>query len=131
MSYNISTWKTKRLEGFVIPLDALHNISEDLKRRGWQPSPPEIAYQESGPTLVKVRLAEGYLVGVSLVHNRVLVTQISVCGEGSGTFMAQVFIPALAQSAGLLEAVLIWEGGDSIERLTVADGEVREETVEL
>ena len=133
MSYNISTWKTKRLENLVIPLDALYNISEDLKRRGWMPEPPCFTFRKNDTTLVKIHgLGEGYLSGeIAHLRNMFWVTEITVYGEGSGTFFSEIFIPALTKSMGMLEAVLIWEGGDTISRLVVEDGQIIESDVEL
>jgi hypothetical protein len=37
----------------------------------------------------------------------------------------------LGQSEGTLVAVQVWEGGDTITRLTVVNGDVKEEKVEI
>ena len=54
-----------------------------------------------------------------------------MCGEGSGTFKHLILDEALKESTGELEAVLVWEGGDSITRFIVKDGEVSESNIEL
>ena len=58
-------------------------------------------------------------------------TGFDMSGEGSGTFYNWILKPALKQSEGILEAVLIWEGGDSIQWLTVKAGKVTERDIEL
>ena len=40
-------------------------------------------------------------------------------------------MPTLEHSTGRLVAIQVWEGGDSITRLTVQDGVVKEEQIEL
>ena len=134
MSYNISTWKTKRLENLVIPMGALYDISEDLKQRGWMREPPRFTCWKDAPTVVRVNgLGEGYVSGEpSLLNSDMLmVSEITVYGEGSGTAFFDILKPALTKSTGVLEAVLIWEGGDSISRLLVEDGIVTESDIEL
>jgi hypothetical protein len=42
-----------------------------------------------------------------------------------------VIKPALEKSKGRLVAARIWEGGDSVDRLVVVDGDVNEEDVDL
>jgi len=49
---------------------------------------------------------------------------IECTGEGSGSFMDYILEPALKQSKGVLRASCVWEGGDSINKLLVEDGEV-------
>ncbi len=62
---------------------------------------------------------------------RLLGLSSEVQGEASGSYMHYVVNEALKHSTGELEAVLIWEGGDSITRLTVKDGDVNETDIEL
>lgn len=59
------------------------------------------------------------------------VTELEMYGEGSGVFKGWILDEALKQSKGELEAVLVWEGGDSITRLKVKDGVIEETDVEL
>jgi hypothetical protein len=60
-----------------------------------------------------------------------IVDSIIASGEGSGTALSWIIEPALADSTGKLVAVRVWEGGDSIDRLTVVDGVVTTEQIEL
>jgi len=55
---------------------------------------------------------------------RLDVDEIYFQGEKSGTFYQEIIKPMLKLSAGKLEAILIWEGGDSIIRLSVEDGKI-------
>jgi len=117
MSYNISSWKTKRLEQLVIPLKSLSENAE-LTIKGEE-------------TIITVPLSEGRGVVGILADKNLLVREINLYGEFSGSDYRYVLLPALRESMGFLEAVLIWERSDSITRLTVKDGEVVEENVEL
>jgi len=126
MSYNIDTWKTKKIDNLTMPLSALYEISEDLGRRGWRPDRPQIMEDGSvvislGESEIKGRLANGILS----------VSEIDISGEGSGIYLEGILKPALKRSKGKLTAVLVWEGGDSVNRMTVEDGEVTEEEIDL
>lgn len=59
------------------------------------------------------------------------VTRMKMSGEGSGIFKHEVLDNALKQSAGELEAVLIWEGGDTISNFHVKNGIIEETDIEL
>lgn len=123
MSYNIDQWKTKKLENLRLPLSALF-IHE---RRDWH---PKVTLLPGTNNLVIEGGCGQELLGT--VKDEILtITGFNMTGEGSGTFYAWVLEPALKQSKGKLEAVLIWESGDSISRLTVEDGNVNNEPVEL
>ncbi len=124
MSYNIDTWKTKKLENLVIPLKAFY----EHERTDWHPSQPKITNADGDVELecgceqtIKGKLKDGMLT----------VTEFEMYGEGSGTFKSWILDEALKQSKGELEAVLVWEGGDSITRLKVKDGVLEEGNVEL
>ncbi len=59
------------------------------------------------------------------------IDSIDCSGEGSGAVMHHNIEPALKDSRGTLIAVCIWEGGDSINKLTVKDGHVKWEAIYL
>ena len=98
------------------------------------PEPPQFTYWKDAPTVVKVTgLGEGQIIGKPshLDDNMLVVSEITIYGEGSGTCFFEILKPALAKSMGYLEAVLIWEGGDSISQLLVEHGMVTESDIEL
>lgn len=117
MSYNIDTWRTKRLEDLRIPLLVLTNDSElSVLLRG-------DGVDVSGPS-------ERFEIRGVIEGGQVVVEKIVSSGVGSG--WAQDCVKGLlSHSTGQLEAVLVWEGGDSITRLIVDDGKVSEEKIEL
>ena len=125
MSYNIYTWKTKKLENLVIPLKAFF----EHKRSDWHPKQPEIVNAETME--IEIECGCGQLIKGNLKEGAIHVTGFDMSGEGSGIFKSWILDEALKQSTGELEAVLIWEGGDSISRLSVKDGIIEESDVEL
>jgi len=129
MSYNISTWTTKKLENFTIPLMVLYDKSI---REDWRPDDPTLKLEGDEIGIVIDCGEDSYIEGIyDAVAKTIKVSDIRVHYEGSGTFFYDVLLPALEKSSGRLEAVLVWERGDSISRLKVLDGVVTREQVEL
>lgn len=124
MGYNIDTWKTKKLENLTIPLKAFY----EHPRKDWHPSQPQIKNIETME--VKLHCGEQSITGI-LKDNNIHVTKIKITGEGSGTFKGWILDNALKQSKGELEAVLVWESGDSIETFKVKDGVIESTPLEL
>lgn len=125
MSYNVTQWKTKKLDNLVIPLAAFYKH----ERKDWHPGGPVLC--DIHTKEVKMGCGCGQEIKGVLTGEELLVTELEMSGEGSGTFLDWILEPALKESRGQLEAVLVWEGGDSITRLTVDDGVVTQSKVEL
>ena len=45
-------------------------------------------------------------------------------GDGSGHLYSSALLPLFAAFKGTLEAVVVWEGGDSIKRISIHDGRI-------
>jgi hypothetical protein len=125
MSYNIDNWKTKKLDNLVIPLKALYKH----KRKDLHPEQPVITNEETNEVTIECG-CEQEIKG-TITEGLLTVTEFDMTGEGSGTFYEYILKPALEESTGVLEAVLIWEGGDTIQRLVVKNGEILETNIEL
>lgn len=121
MSYNIDTWKLKKLEGLKIPVKSFFTN----KRTDWH---PEKEYDEDG--ILTLTLMESHVTG-KVADGILEVTDIHIHGEGSGTSMSWILEPALGDSKGELIASCVWEGGDSINQLTVKDGNIEWKDVEI
>jgi hypothetical protein len=132
MSYNITTWKTKKIESLVIPIDSFYKYKDS----SWHPDEPWRGCQPSEDQIRIEGGAEGFELSGTYLEPAdgkvaVAVRDIHLSGECSGTFYHNVLVPALEDSTGYLQSVLIWEGGDSITRLVVIDGKVARMEVEL
>lgn len=122
MSYDVDAWKTKELVDLVIPVASLFTST----RGDWHPN-----REDSGDGTTTFRVVDGsYVTGV-IDGDLLRVSAIQARGEGSGTALRWIIEPALADSRGKLVATRVWEGGDSIDRLTVIDGVVTSEEIEL
>lgn len=123
MSYNISSWKTNKLENLIIPLKSLY-IHE---REDWHPEKPKIENMETGE--VSIECASGQKIEAILKDGNLHITKFEFYDECSGPLMDYIIKPALLQSTGELNATLIWEGGNDITSLSVINGELKEENI--
>ena len=118
MSYNIDTWNTKKIEGLKIPISEIHKlpyVEVELF--------PENKVSISGPS-------EGFEIEGILEKDIISVSEITMDGTGSGNTWENL-VSCLEKSTGELIATQIWEGGDSITRLTVKNGIVAQENIEI
>ena len=122
MSYNVDSWKTKELVDLQIPVAALFHDD----RKDWHPTRKELADGTSAFYFMDQCVIVGNVDG-DLLH----VSSIKAVGEGSGCALHYIVEPALELSCGKLVAVRVWEGGDSIDRLTVINGNLTSEEIEL
>lgn len=117
MSYNITSCKVKKMDNLRFPVSSL----TEHERSDWH---PEI----SGDL---IELSESSISGDTSDDGWFYVDDFDVSGECSGDFMYYVLENALKKSKGYLNAILIWEGGDSITNLIVDNGKFSNEEYEL
>ena len=122
MSYNISFWITKKLEDLRIPLKVFFPEPDKM----WW---PEKEWTDDG-TLI-LRFMDAAEICGDEIDGIVHVKEIEFYGDGSGTSMWEILEPALKESQGRMVASLVWEGGDTINRLIVNDGDVKWEDIEI
>jgi hypothetical protein len=123
MPYNISNWKVKRLSNLKVPLPSFYKHP----RTEWHP------YEEYDRKTGKLLLHKmGTEITGTIDNDDVLsVESIECYGEGSGTVMEFIIEPALKDSTGKLDVVMVWEGGDSIQRMVCSNGKIKWEEIEL
>lgn len=122
MSYNVDTWKTKELVDLVIPVASLFKHA----RTDWHPR-----REDNDDGTVTFSVMEGCNISGTIEGDDLRVVSIEAYGEGSGVALGLIIAPALADSRGKLVASRIWERGDSIDQLTVIDGVVSSQQIEL
>lgn len=129
MSYNISTWTTKKIANLKIPAQYLLipgvTVSvQDISREVGYAVGRNVRINASG-------LCEGFEIQGDLGEDYIVtVSSISHFGEGSGNTI-DIFCEILSHSTGELTAILVWERGDSISRLIADDGVVVNPEIEL
>lgn len=121
MSYNIDTWNLKKLNNLSIPLESFFKC-----RPNWY---PDKEYDENG--ILTLTSLESEITGKVDENGNLQVKTIDISGEGSGTTMFDIIEPALKDSTGEMIATCVWEGGDSINRITVKDGKVTWQEIEI
>lgn len=117
MSYDITTWKTKEIRALAIPLASIEAL-------------PYVNIKMDGNHVEVLATAEGFELKGKLLFGLVHVDLIEFWGEGSGHEW-EAFKEMLSTSTGTLIASQVWEGGDSITRLIVKNGEVQEALVDI
>ena len=122
MSYNIDTWKTKELTNFRIPMSALHYKEDYIDRPTLDPTTSLLTFTGR---------AECFELRGTWDGDWLAVEYVTSYGEGSGSLHEYLKDHVFPHSTGTLIAVLVWARGDTIERLTVRDGEIEEEEIEL
>lgn len=129
MSYNIDTWKTKECTDLKILRTALYDLNADLTRGRWNLKPPVVNIDDGSFVINSEPL---HMSGFMKPNDPYFyVSEINLSNEGSGTFYHNILLPALKQSTGRLIATLVWEGGDSITKITAINGVILEEKIEL
>lgn len=138
MSYNISSWKMTHFH-LALPLDfdfqqwltTQPNRDKDGENVGkrW-------CLEEESRMLVTLPAFTWELPfigdnGLSGTVERDLlnVTGIHCRGEFSGPLYSDILLPLFKEFKGTLDAMVIWEGGDTVERVSIQDGNVSTETI--
>lgn len=117
MSYNISTITIVTLDAYITIAD-LKEVAAELK--GW----PECNFIDEH----LIALEKGK---IKPIEDRVLLTSFDWCSEGSGRAYHQQMRDIAKKIHGRVEAVLIWEGGDTVSGLRIVDGVMTEPIVTM
>ena len=117
MSYNIDNIDVVALNA-SITLEDLETISKTLK--GWPES-----------NFVDEHLEEVKSGALQAVDGRVVLDSFSWSGEGSGRAYHDHMRNIAAKICGTIEAVLFWEGGDSVTGLRITGGVMTEPKVSI
>jgi hypothetical protein len=118
MSFNIDTWKTKRIEDLTIPMSAIREL-------------PYVRIEMVDENQVLITgPSEGFEIHGTLSKKDVHVASIASYGESSGNSFDEL-LDMLKTSTGTLVATQVWEGGELITRLTVKNGVVTKKKVEI
>lgn len=120
MSINITKFKVKELENFIIPVHALY-LPEGKNFH------PDRINNDDGS--VTYDMGESHIKG-HLIEDFLMVEDVEIIGEGSGSTLHYLLIPAFKYSTGRFVALCIWEEG-TVEYLIVDKGEVGQNEVEL
>lgn len=139
MSYNITNMKVSKVS-LRLPLD--FNFMEWI---AGLPERDERGYENIGqrwvledPTTISSNLAnrtwklslfgdDDKVIKGIIEDNAYVATALEYwSSDGSGILYNDILIPLFKEFRGTLEAVVVWEKGDSIKRLNVHDGIVEE-----
>lgn len=134
MPYNISTCKVKELNNFILDVGLIRaehsmcfgdDAGLEIYQGVWD------GRYRIPSDLVTICFFDGPELRGVCTGDKLMVVELDLYGEWSGTFYEEILKPVFEKSVGRLEAVLIWEGGDQIQRVKVVDGVLTEEEVDL
>jgi len=127
VSYNISAWHTKELEDFRINVADLKTAVNSLKYD------LEMTLEDE---VVRFKLPDEHGEIVGTLHDTGEIstpdqTWLHVTEFEMGSIYSQAVFNAFKEhvfpkTSGLLKALVVWEGGDSIYDLIINDGKVTE-----
>ena len=115
MSYNIDVFKVRKVENFSF---SVTNFLELLKE---QECHFEQINNEDGS--ITFELSSSTLQG-TIEDDKFFVSTLHCCGSESGYEMEYILEPIFHESTGELIASCAWNGGDTINRVYVKNGEV-------
>lgn len=124
MSYNITRWITKVLDNLVIPLDSFFENPDYT----WNPQNKDLLDPSDW---ICFEIGEDCHISGEIRGGYLYVDDIHASEAFSGHIAHDCLDPLLKNSTGTLVAIRIWEGGDSIDRLTVQNGVLEYEPIEL
>jgi hypothetical protein len=129
MSYNIDTFKLKSLSlTFPRDFDIGEFIVKKVGNESWR---DDILVEADLKTWSFREDEEGLVMRGEVDGENFVVTELECDGEFSGTLYRNCLLPMLRKFKGDIEAVCIWEGGGSIQRLISRKGEITETDIEL
>jgi hypothetical protein len=129
MSHIITSWKTKSIKDFKIPLVALCRMTGVIMSFPCDGlNVVHISYCGSG--LKAETSCEFRIAGVLLENGDVLVDVITNSGYFSESIQPRL-LQAFQQSTGELVAVQLWDMGESATRVTVRNGNVSVEDIDI
>ena len=124
MGYDVTSFQLKHLKNLIIPIKEFYTSP----REHYHPVRTDNGVDG---TVTFWFTDAGYIRG-KIKGEFLYVDDIDdITDEFSDGAIHYVIRPALAHSAGEFEAILVWEGGDKIERLSSINGEVKSEFIEL
>lgn len=125
MSYNITSWKTLEIKNLIITLSSIQQINDSL-REDWRLDFKTDLVWKDWLSFELQGGSEGFEMSGCLdvidTETFLNITSITNIGEGSGTWYRDFLEPLLSTSSGLLKIRLVWEGGDTIEKVTWENG---------
>lgn len=132
MAHEITYWKTRTLKHFALPLSALYWETGAGIIPAHAPCPRPIIEGITRGTFIHIDgkglcLRGKLRPGLDMMD----ISEITLSGEASRAMLFEVLFPAFEKSDGLLKAILVWDAGENIERLTVDAGRIDRQGVDL
>lgn len=111
MSHNVTGFALKKLDSLTLPYATVLEASEG-----------DVNIQDDVHTFDGFPVEGMKIVGTQ-EDDRLNVTDLNYYGEFSGRYW-DTFEELLTQSTGVIKARVVWEGGDSVEIVTITNGAI-------
>lgn len=111
MSYNVTRWQQGKVSNFSVVYDTVIDMAEWVDQD-------------------KLELSgDGCEISGRVQGDRLIVDNMCFSGEGSGHILENFL--EKARHDGYYEAVVVWEGGDSIEKIIFDGGTLTKKEIDL
>ena len=130
MSYNLSSVKERR-NSLTIKKVRLLALIDMVERDDWRPGLLFRTNPETGVETWELENlgCEQEMCGLRF-GDRLLITEMHLTGEGSGSLYNYFLESLFKQTEGEYSALWVWEGGDTVESVTITDGKISAEEVD-
>lgn len=140
MSYNISAWKIRNIHlrlpinfGFQSWLQSQPGTDEhgyeNVGRRWLLEHKDSFVHINAADSTWKIPIMNDELAGTIVGQSLFLTDLEGWTEDGSGHLYGDILIPLFKEFKGTLDAIVVWEGGDSIYHVVIHDGIVEEEEI--
>ena len=139
MSYNITNMKVRELH-LELPLtfDFQHWLitQPDRDKRGYENTGKRWCLEDREPIAVQANLAAqtwkldilGCELSGEIVEGRLMTLALDGWkGDCSGDLYGDILLPLFRDLKGSMEALVVWEHGDTVEQVSIVDGVVKKE----
>jgi hypothetical protein len=128
MSYNITRFRVKSLDlSFPLSFDFQEWIESQPNSTGkrWCIEDENTILTNLAASTWKLKLGSQELSG-TIKGDRYVVDEIDWRSDGSGTLYEDILLPLFREFQGSLEALVVWEGGDTVKQVNIQKGEISE-----
>lgn len=138
MSYNITRLKIRKIH-LELPIDFNfhHWLLEqpDRDEDGDENTGKRWCLEDENTVLASIAMhtwtlsLSAHEISGTIEGNKLFAKELDLTGDGSGPIYADILIPLFKEFKGILDAIVVWEGGDTVAEIHVHDGVLEENII--